>query len=326
MAALLASLPAHLPLKGVLHAAGTTEPVLLVNTTDDIVRGLYRPKVTGTWVLHELTRPLDLDFFVGFSSAAATWGAALLGAYGAANHFIDLVAHHRRALGLPGLSVNWGGWSGGGMANADVQRYAAQMGLGMAPAAQFLEALDLFLQQGLTQVNIGPIDWRIFKAVLEARGERPLLEHIEVLGDLGSGAGAWAEELQRVPPEARWERLVSHVQERAAAVVGFSDPLALDPHQGFFQIGMDSVMSVRLRNELERSVGRSLPPTLAFEQPTVVALATWLAREVLDVEPPAPHQTPPQPAAPEPADTLGDLSEDELEALLASELGGPAGG
>jgi hypothetical protein len=77
------------------------------------------------------------------------------------------------------------------------------------------------------------------------------------------------------------------------------------------------VMSVRLRNELERSLGASLPPTLAFEQPSVDALAAWLAREVLGVTPPA------APAAPAPVDptaALTDLSEAELAALLAAEL------
>ena len=312
VAALLATIPADRPLRGVFHAAGTTDPAPLMDTTAAALRGLYRPKVGGGWVLHRLTRALPLDHFVGFSSAAATWGAALLGPYSAANHFLDVLAHHRRALGLPGLAVNWGGWSGGGMASVDVQRYAADMGLVMAPAAHFLEALDLFLQTGTVQATIGPIRWRTFKAVLEARGPRPLLEHIDPGPDERTGDGSAAQWIAAAPADARWERVLAHVREQVAAVLGFDDPLALDLGAGFFQLGMDSVMSVRLRGDLEVSLGCTLPPTLAFERPSVGELAAWLAREVLGVAVPAPEA----PAAP----ALEDMSEEQLAALLAAEL------
>ncbi len=316
MAAVLAAIPPARPLRGVFHAAGVSAPELLARTTPNGLRALYRPKVGGAWVLHRLTRDLPLDHFVGFSSAAATWGAAWLGPYGAANHFLDALAHHRRALGLPALAVDWGGWSGGGMASADIQRYAADMGLQMAPAAHFLEALDLFLQTGTTQITVGTIRWRIFKAVLESRGPRPLIEQIDVEPETGGTGGAAARRIAEAPADARWELLLAHVRERAAAVLGFGDAQALDPTLGFFQIGMDSVMSVRLRGDLEVSLGCTLPPTIAFERPSVRELAGWLAREVLAIAPPA--------AAPPPAEAvLDDMSEEQLAALLAAELDRP---
>ncbi|MCY1057569.1 type I polyketide synthase [Nannocystis sp. SCPEA4] len=321
MAAVLADIPREHPLRGVFHAAGTSAPQPLARTGDAELAALLRPKVDGAWVLHTLTRDLPLDHFVGFSSAAATWGAALLGPYSAANRFLDLLAHHRRALGLPGLSVNWGGWSGGGMSTADVQRYAADMGLVMTPAVQFLEALDILLQAGVVQRTVATVDWQIFKPVLEARGPRPLLARIAV-ERLAAGDGLFARRLAAAPAGERWDLLVEHVRERAAAILGFTDPRALDRDQGFFQLGMDSVMSVRLRGDLERSLGVSLPPTLAFEQPSVDALAGWLARELLAIAPPvAPEPVAPEPA-PDPTAELRDLSEAELAALLAAELDG----
>ncbi|MDC0667761.1 type I polyketide synthase [Nannocystis radixulma] len=321
MAAVLADIPREHPLRGVFHAAGTSAPQPLARTSDADLAALLRPKVEGAWVLHTLTRDLPLDQFVGFSSAAATWGAALLGPYSAANHFLDLLAHHRRALGLPGLSVNWGGWSGGGMSTADVQRYAADMGLVMTPAVQFIEALDILLQAGVVQRTVATVDWQIFKPVLEARGPRPLLARIAV-ERLAAGDGLFARRLAAAPAGERWDLLVEHVRERAAAILGFTDPRALDRYQGFFQLGMDSVMSVRLRGDLERSLGASLPPTLAFEQPSVDALAGWLARELLAIAPPiAPELAAPEPT-PDPTAELRDLSEAELAALLAAELDG----
>ena len=317
IAAVLAGIQPSHPLRGVFHAAGVSDPRPLLTTSDADVRALLRPKIAGAWVLHSATRDLPLDHFVGFSSAAATWGAALLGPYSAANHFLDLLAHHRRAGGLPGLSVDWGGWSGGGMASADVQRYAADMGLIMTPAAHLLEALDILLQADVAQKTVADVDWQIFKPVLEARGPRPLLARIDVPRHV-SGAGPVARQLATAALEARWDLLVAHIRERAAAVLGFTDPLSLARDQGFFQMGMDSVMSVRLRGELERSLGLALPPTLAFEQPSVDALAAWIAREHLAITPPAPS-----PAAPDETAALQHLSESDLAALLAAELDAP---
>ena len=318
MTRVLADIPHTAPLRGIFHLAGTSAPMPLLETRDYDLRALLRPKVGGSWVLHTLSKSLELDYFVCFSSAATAWSAALLGPYSAANHFLDVLAHHRRALGLPALSVDWGGWSGGGMATADVQRYASDMGLIMSPAAHFLEALDLLIQSGAIQKTVAAVDWRIFKPVLEARGPRPLLEHITVAADprADKHTGSFAATLTAAATDAQWPMLVEHVRARAAEILGFADPQALGRDQGFFQTGMDSVMSVRLRNDLERTLGASLPPTLAFEQPSVDALATWLAREVLGITPPDP------PAPVDPLASLQDLSATELAALLEAELEG----
>ena len=335
MAAVLKTVhAAGLRLRGVIHAAGVSAEQLLVGTTAEVMRSVHHPKIAGTWVLHELTRGLDLDFFVCFSSAASIWGGAALGPYAAANHFMDTFAHHRRALGLPAISVNWGGWGGsGGMATAEVQRIAARMGLNVVPPAQMLEGLDAFLQARTVQITIGPINWRLFKPLFEVRRRHPLFEQIEVPPDgpseAGGERGSFLQRLQEIEPDRRWDLLVAHVRELASDVLGLEDPRALDRQQGFFQMGMDSIMSVQLRGRLEASLGKTLPPTLAFEHPTVDALAGYLAREVLAVGQPAEAPAlsalaaPGGAAAPPAAAqaSLDGLSDDHLEALLAAELG-----
>ncbi len=330
--ALLAVRAAGLPLRGVLHAAGVTSNTSLLETDVELLRSVLHAKVAGTWILHELTRDLSLDFFVCFSSPAAVWGAARLGAYAAANHFMDIFAHYRGALGLPGQSINWGGWGGGGMITADVQRFAAQMGFGVMPPAHVLEALDAVIQGGPAQRTVARVDWRLFKAIFEARRRRTLLDRIEIPAEpstaSGEAKGAFRRRLDEAEPADRGKLLTAHVREAAASILGMADPLALDSDQGFFQMGMDSMMSVRLRNRLEISLGSSLPPTLAFEHPTVDAMTGFLAREVhaiaVQAEPLA-HAPPPAGArarARVEDASLDRLSEDELEALLAAELGG----
>ena len=327
MAEVMASIDrSGLLLRGVAHVAGISAPSALVDTTADSLRALGNPKVAGTLILHELTRTRPLDFFVCFSSAAALWGGAGLGSYAAANHFLDTFAHYRRTLGLPALSVNWGGWSGGGMTTDAVQRIAAQMGLHVNTPAELLEALDAFLQAGTTQITIGQVDWRLFKPIYEARRRRPLIERMAVVDETEVAArGSFARLLAEGDAPSRWELLLTHVGELAAGVLGFEDPGALDRQQGFFQMGMDSIMSVRLRNQLELSLGKTLPPTLAFEHPTVEALADYLAQWVLDLIPPRPT-APSAASARSPSRSAEDaalegMSEAELEALLAAELG-----
>jgi len=320
MRALLATIPADRPLRGVFHAAGVTHFEPLATTSPATVHAVLRAKVAGARVLDRLTRDLDLGAFVCFSSAAATWGAAGLGVYAAANHFLDLLAHRRRADGLPALTIAWGGWAGGGMSGSATLAYAAQMGLLASPAQHLLEAMDACMQAGLTQLTLADVDWQRFKAVLEARGERPLLRKIEVAVAV-TGDGPLARQLAGTAVASRWPTLLAAIARRVAEVLGVRDPADLDHTRGFFQMGMDSMMAVRLRRALEQDTGAGLPATLALEQPTVARLAAWLAREVLGVAPDAAPAPPIEAADDAASEAADERSEAELEALLAAELG-----
>src|SRR5262249_52513654 len=111
------------PLRGLVHAAGVAGYQAVKDIECGTLTALLRPKVMGTWVLHQLTQSMQLDFFVAFSSIASIWGAKDQGHYAAANHFLDAMAYHRRSLGLPAMSLNWGPWAGGGMASAALQKW-----------------------------------------------------------------------------------------------------------------------------------------------------------------------------------------------------------
>src|SRR6185312_5829837 len=73
-------------------------------------------KVTGGWMLHRMLTKTPLDLFVLFSSSSSLLSSPLMGGYSAANVFLDALAHHRRGLGLPAISINWGTWAETGMA------------------------------------------------------------------------------------------------------------------------------------------------------------------------------------------------------------------
>lgn len=142
------------PLHGVIHTASAFDFWPIKDMPLDEVKNCFAPKIMGTWVLHELTQTLSLDFFVLFSSTTALWGAANTAHAAAANSFMDSFAHYRRALGLPALSINWGDWEA------------------MPSGKAFRILGDLMAGGDKAQIAIAPVDWDALKAV---QGERPFL-------------------------------------------------------------------------------------------------------------------------------------------------------
>ncbi|NBD13542.1 type I polyketide synthase [Corallococcus silvisoli] len=275
------------PLVGLFHAAGVSAHRALRETGPEVLSSVFHPKAMGAWMLHELTRHLPLHCFVLFSSASSVWGSQGMAAYAAANHFLDALAHHRKAQGLAATCINWGRWSEGGMAGSEqAQRFFSQVGLEAMPTEAALTLLGHLVGAGVTQRTVAAVDWSRFKPLLEARRHRPLLEAISVgasaakaPAEQGAARSELLSRLEEAPSGRRRGVLQEFVRAEAARVLG-AEPSALTPGQGFFQMGMNSLMSVELKNHLERSLRHKLPSTLAFEYPTVAELTDFLAKEV----------------------------------------------
>ena len=307
------------PLRGIVHAAGSVKATPITGLGVQDLRTVLRPKLEGAWILHRLSAGQPLDFFVSLSSGSAIWGGKGLAHYAAANHFLDALAHERRSLGLPATSLNWGWWDGGALTTPELADLFQQIGLRPIPATEALHALGRLIAAGDVQKTVASLDWSVFKPVLEARKERSLLEEIEVEGarqDVAPPARL-VESLRAVPAKERRKQLGDHLAGEIARLLGFDAADQVDRRLGFFRMGMDSLLTVRLRNRLEAALGRRLPPTLAFEYPNVDALSDYLAAEVFGADEPAPANAQ-EPAAPQ--DGRDDLSEDELTVLLAAKL------
>ncbi|MET9971506.1 beta-ketoacyl reductase, partial [Streptomyces sp. NPDC006356] len=288
LAALLAGIPAEHPLTGVVHTAGVVDDGLIGSLSPERFDSVLRPKADAAWNLHELTKDLDLSAFVLYSSLAGILGTAGQGNYAAANSFLDALAQHRAALGLPAVSVSWGLWSDasgmtGHLTEADRARLTRN-GLTPISADAGTALLDAAVTAGRPAVAAAPV-------LRVARGDVPA-----VLRDLVRTARRrdiaapeaqvpLAEQLRLLTGDERRTFLLRHVREQVAQVLRHDDPAGIGQDQSFQDLGFDSLTAVELRNRLAAAAGQPLPATVVFDHPTPHTLAAFL----LDRLVPQPH-------------------------------------
>ncbi|MEI2579701.1 type I polyketide synthase [Scytonema sp. PRP1] len=315
-----ASMP---PLRGVVHAAGVLDDGVLLQQNWERFQRVMAPKVEGTWNLHTLTRNLSLDFFVCFSSVASVLGSPGQGNYVAANAFMDALAHYRQFLGLPGLSINWGPWIEAGMAaelDSKNQHRLAELGLGSIRSTQGLQILGELLRQNKTQVVVQPMNWSKFLQ----QASTPLFENFaQASGQRLEQQPELLQQLKATPAHKRRDLLATYVRSQVAKVLGMSSPEQILPRQRLFDLGIDSLSAVELKNRLDSALGRSLRSTLIFDYPTLDALVEYLALEVLEMgfdNETALELQEPDEKVDSLSDALDSLSQDEIATLLAQEL------
>ncbi|WP_329016640.1 SDR family NAD(P)-dependent oxidoreductase [Micromonospora rifamycinica] len=306
------------PLAGVVHAAGVLDDGPLAEQSPQRLAAVLRVKVHGGHLLDRLSRPLEPRFFVAYSSLAAVLPTRGSGGYGAANAYLDGLVAARRAAGLPALSVAWGPWAGPGMAAGEAALHEAT-GLRMIdPAAGTATLLALLAARDVpARVVVAPADWARVREVLAEAAPPGTFDALAApADDAGSPAG---------PPVRIGDvaALREHVVEVVRDVLRIGGPV--DDHEGFFDMGFDSLTVLELRTRLQAELGVRLPSTVAFTFPTVDRLVGRLRADLglPDAAPPR-SAAPPPPATPVPTDPPTDPpavtapdADDELAALLA---------
>jgi acyl carrier protein len=211
----------------------------------------------------------------------------------------------------------------------EAKAYFGALGLDVLSEELGFAALEHLMLSGCAQRTIAPVDWRRFKAAYSSKRRRPLLDTIEVPDDPAGETATSAEgraliaQLELAPAGLRGELAVEWLQSEVGAVLGRPAAEPLDPDLGFFDAGMDSITTVELKTRIESVLGIDLPATVAFECPTVRALAGYLVDEALqlgvatEAEVPRPPERTNGEAQP---GALDRLSEDELLELLATEV------
>ena len=273
-------------------------------------------------------RAFDLDFFVLFSSAAGVLGARGQGHYAAANTFLDALAAKRRAEGLAELSIGWGLL---GENEAPHVPYYRRVGFNpMAPETAFNAMARLMSEQGNGHLDRRPLvaslDGDRLQSALELRGRAQFLNALAPDKTVWESeeSRALTERLRKASVALRRGIIADAIVAEVRSVMELTPDDTLSVDRGFFDLGMDSLMTVALKARLEDRFGKSLPSTLAMDYPSVSALAGYFEAQIVEIGPvPIDHIAPhAAETEPKPGSTLAleELSDDEVGDALAAEL------
>lgn len=282
----------------VFHAAGILDDRPFNDISLEQLSATLAGKVQGARNLSELLSDKSLDAFVLFSSIAGVWGSGQQVGYAAANACLDALAFQRHSQGLAGTSISWGMWQGKGMATEKrMQERVQRYGIRQITPAKAIAMLQESLDRNLCHTIIADVDWPGFSLFYSLARSRPLLTELpelqqqeEDIAPQNSPASqntgsALLTELSLLDEKQRSAHLLSLVIKSTATVLGFDASTPLKPDSGFFNLGLDSIMAVELREKLQKTSGVSLPVTLVFDYPTPGAAAKFLAKKVLALIP-----------------------------------------
>jgi acyl transferase domain-containing protein len=278
----------QLPLRGVFHAAGIVQNVLLAKQTPEQMREILAAKMVGGWLLHRLLADAPLDLFVLFSSSSALLSSPMLASYSAANAFLDALAHHRRSLGKPALSVNWGPWAAAGMAarllageesKANPLKEIAN-GVGVLSTERALGALEQLLEDGAVQTGVMPMDWDRWRQW--SYGDLSVPRYLSLLisaSDRGvtpkTREGINREHLLGAELEVRKEMVISYLAQQMARILKVA-LASVDRETPMSHMGFDSLMSIELKNRIESDLGVSVAMARLIQGPTLLELTAWV--------------------------------------------------
>ncbi len=275
-----------LPLVGVFHAAGVDLVAPMEMIADGDIERVFAAKVLGAWRLHQATKDTELAFFVCFSSIASVWGSAGRSVYAAANAFLDGLAHYRKQLGLSAVSINFGPWSGGGMASdADLAQLARLGNYGL-DCKDVWPLLDGLMAEGrVAQATIANMDWPRFLPVIAARRPRPMLaalanDGVEKTRSPAEDAKrpAWINELSKATDKQ--SLLQSLIGTEVVRILRLPSANPVPTHRNLFEMGMDSLTSAELVAAIDRQTGIKTR-AMVMAMPTIRSIAEQLLPRLL---------------------------------------------
>ena len=315
------------PLRGVFHLAMVIDDGPLVSLTGERMRSVMAPKAYGAWLLHEATRDFELNCFVMFSSVSSIFGNPAQANYAAANAFLDSLAHHRRALGLPALTINWGVLGGEGYVarNERVAEFLARQGTLELSPVEVTNLLESSLKAGNTQLMAIRVDWAKWRQFFRGMQENPLLERIFAAvesQDLGQTMSDLRLKIESASPE-ELEGIIRQAVHQAVGSALRVKPGSLRDDQPLTDLGLDSLMGVEIESSIEGSLGVALPPASLTRARTIDQVVTLIAEHMG-----ARKAGGLQPATTTPGMTTSELpSSDEvdLDALSNNEIEGLLG-
>jgi 1-acyl-sn-glycerol-3-phosphate acyltransferase len=267
------------PLRGVVHAAMALDDAPLAEMTPERLERVLAPKLAGAWNLHLETLADDLDMFVCYSSLSAILGNPRQSNYSAANAFLDALAHHRRALGRPALTINWGVVRDAGYVaeHAEIRQYLEGQGYASFSAAAALGAFALLLRQDMPQAVVARIDWQRLAAAAPSVAASASFRHF-VLAERSAPAGqrqagSIRSKLDQIGDAAERTAMVEqYLRDELGKILGMP-PQRIDPESRLTEIGLDSLIAVELTTLLSAELGAEIPTIKLIQGVSVRTLA-----------------------------------------------------
>lgn len=280
LAELLAAVPGEHPLTAVVHTAGVLDDAVLESLTPERMDRVLSAKVDSALLLHELTRAMDLQAFVLFSSVMGVLGSPGQASYCAASACLDALAQLRSTQGLAGLSLAWGLWSGTGMAahlsRRDTDRLS-RSGLASITPAQGLALFEEAVRHDQPALVPAPLNTAALHTTDAATLPAPLRSLIcpparrRTPGEAMTSV-SWAQRISALPAGQREQAARDLVTGSVADVLGHTAPDTVDLSKTFKELGFDSLTAVELRNRINAATGLRLRTTVIFDYPTPAAL------------------------------------------------------
>ncbi|MFJ1767169.1 beta-ketoacyl synthase N-terminal-like domain-containing protein [Amycolatopsis sp. NPDC088138] len=263
-----------LPLRGVLHAAGTLADGAAIALEKEAVESVWRPKALGAWRLHEATAGHDLDWWLVYSSAAALFGSPGQAAYATANAWVDALVAWRRGRGLPAATINWGAWGEAGAAVGSRNPVLEPLG-----TAEALDALEVILGSDREATGVARVDIDTVLALFPRLAERPFFG-LFVPAEKTSEPSTWdgMAALRAEKPEQARKAMTDHLAALVAGLMGFPQG-EVDRHAPLTSLGLDSLMAMRARGAVERDFGLPLPVPLLLRGASLTEIAGHLAEQ-----------------------------------------------
>jgi acyl transferase domain-containing protein/7-keto-8-aminopelargonate synthetase-like enzyme/acyl carrier protein len=286
---MIAAANGQAPLAGVIHAAGLVDDAALMQQTPEHFARVMAPKVQGVWHLHQQIRQMPLDYFIGFSSIASLMGSPGQTNYAAANAVMDLLLHQRHLSGLPGMSINWGPWAEAGMA-ADMS--FDDEGLDKISIQAGIEMLDNLLHmpayRAPDQIGVFPMHWGKFMrqfAPDQVPGFISLMQRQTSPKAKAKKAPASADILHLLadtPSEQRQTTLAKWIGDQLSQVLGLDTNVPIDQHWN--ELGLDSLMTVELKNRIDRALNVSVPLETIMQEATTQMISAMVMERLADLD------------------------------------------
>ena len=264
-----------------MHAAGISEIALAHEMQIEQWQKVTQSKLEGALNLHNATQSVELDLFVVFSSIASVWGSGGMAHYAAANHFLDGLVDYRIANGLPATAFNWGPWGGAGMATGEASDEAERRGLTPFDPESAIELLSKAWHGGAAHQTVADIDWTRFREIVEMRRPHPMFgtlgRSLAATSGVTGEKSAFFKSLYPLEVDARVEQIVGYLQGLLGKVTGKAEGEIVDPEMPLMDLGIDSIMALEIKKQLEADTGQAMKATLIFDYPTINKIAEYFS-------------------------------------------------